>query len=32
MTYWPKDARYNKNYDEIGFGYKKFKLNEDAEI
>ena len=25
----PKDVRYNKNYDEIAFGIKKFQLNED---
>lgn len=27
--YDPKDQRYNKNYDEIGFGIKTWKLNED---
>jgi hypothetical protein len=32
MTYKPKDPRLNKNYDEIGFGYKGFKLNEDLVV
>jgi hypothetical protein len=32
MTYQPKDHRYNQNYDEIGFGVKNFKLNEDINV
>ncbi|CDW80211.1 mitochondrial carnitine acylcarnitine carrier protein cacl-like [Stylonychia lemnae] len=32
LTYDPADKRYNRNYDELGFGIKKMKLTEDINM